>query len=75
MADVVKLNDDDLDSVSGGALMWAGGRVYPMDDPSAVYRFRDYDACSDYIRANWPGGAQNEDTLKMLEAVGLVWRE
>lgn len=75
MADRIEINGNELDNVVGGALRWSKGKVYPKDNPSAVYRYSDYDACVDYIKRNWPGGAQNEDTLKMLMAAGLVRKE
>lgn len=74
MADRIELNNEQLDDVVGGALTWKGGNVYPKDDPSAVYHYSDYTACMAYIKANWPGGAHNEETLKMLKAAGLVWQ-
>ena len=74
MADRVEVNANELENVVGGALCWGGGDVYPQDDPGAVYHYNDYDACADYIKRHWPGGKQNEDTLKMLEEAGLVWK-
>lgn len=68
----VALNETELDSVVGGALIWDAGVVYPKDNPEAKYSFTKYSECRDYIKQNWPGGVQNEDTLKMLEAAGLI---
>ncbi len=73
MSDRISLNEEALDSVVGGALVWAKGTVSPKDNPSAVYHYSDYKACTDYIKKNWKGGAQTEETLKMLKAAGLVW--
>lgn len=68
----VALNEVELDSVVGGALVWNGGVVYPKDNPDAKYSFKDYSECRAHIKKYWPGGVQNEDTLKMLEDAGLV---
>lgn len=73
MANRVEINDAALDDVVGGALVWSKGIVYPKDNPNAQYHFSDYTACRDYIQKNWKGGAQTEETLKMLQAAGLVW--
>lgn len=72
MSDRVQLNETELDSVVGGALRWQGGQVYPKDNPSHVYKYSSYTACTDYIKNNWPGGTHNEDTLRWLEDAGLV---
>lgn len=66
------INENELIDVVGGALRWQGGKVYPKDNPTHVYTFTDYYACTDYIKNNWPGGTHNEDTLIWLEAAGLV---
>ncbi len=73
MADRFELNEESLDNVVGGALVWAKGTVSPKDNPSAVYHYSDFNACIQYIQKNWKGGAQTEETLKMLKAAGLVW--
>ena len=73
MSDRINLNDEALENVVGGALVWKKGNVYPKDNPNAVYHYSDLNACVEYIKNNWQGGAQNEDTLKMLKAAGLVW--
>lgn len=73
MSDRINLNDDALENVVGGALIWKKGKVYPKDNPDAVYHYSDLDACTAYIKKNWKGGAQTEETLKMLKAAGLVW--
>ncbi len=69
-----EITGSDLEIVTGGKLRWQGGKVYPKDDPTHVYTFTDYEACTDYIKNNWPGGTHNEDTLIWLEAAGLVHR-
>ena len=69
-----EVNFEDLNNVVGGALRWKGdGTVYPKDNPDAVYHYSDYGECLAFIKLNWHGGAQNEDTLKMLKAAHLVW--
>lgn len=73
MANRIEINEEALDDVVGGALVWSKDGVYPKDNPSAVYHFSDYKACTDYIKKNWKGGPQTEETLKMLKAAGLVW--
>lgn len=74
MAERFEINENELTDVVGGALVWESGVVYPQDDPDARYSFTSYSKCRDYIKANWPGGKQNEDTLIMLEEAGLVHR-
>ena len=74
MTNRAEINDNELDKVVGGALKWKGdGTVYPKDNPDAVYHYSNYADCLAYIKTYWRGGAQNEDTLKMLKAAGLVW--
>lgn len=74
MADRIAINNEDqLEDVVGGALKWSGGKVWPKDKPDVVYHYSDYTACMAYIKAHWPGGAHNEDTLKMLKDAKLVW--
>lgn len=73
MSDRIEINEEALEDVVGGALVWTKGIVYPKDNPNAQYHFSDYAACRDYIQKNWKGGAQTEETLKMLKAAGLVW--
>ena len=68
------INGSAEEQVVGGALQWGGGDVYPVDDPSAVYHYNDYDSCADYIKRHWPGGPQTEATLIMLMEAGLVWK-
>ena len=74
MSDRNLINENDLDLVVGGALRWQDGNVFPKDNPSAVYHYDNINACIAFIRDNWPGGALNEDTLKMLQQHGLVWQ-
>lgn len=74
MAQRELINENELEDVTGGALRWQGGKVYPKDDPTHVYTFTDYEAATDYIKNNWPGGTHNEDTLIWLEEAGLVHR-
>lgn len=74
MSDRTMIDEQELNNVVGGALRWKGdGTVYPKDNPSAVYHYADYAACLAYIKTNWHGGAQNQDTLEMLKAAKLVW--
>ncbi len=73
MSDRINLNEEALDNVVGGALVWKKDTVYPKDNPNAVYHYSDLSACTSYIQKNWHGGAQTEETLLMLKAAGLVW--
>ena len=73
MSDRINLNEEALEDVVGGALVWKKDTVYPKDNPNAVYHYSDLNACVNYIKSNWKGGAQTEETLKMLQAAGLVW--
>lgn len=73
MSNRAEINMEDLDKVVGGALKFSKGTVYPKDNPSAEYTY----TCNiadiySYISQNWPGGAYNEETLKMLERAGYV---
>ena len=68
----MELKDNELDAVTGGALVWDHDTVYPLTDPTCKYSVTSYDECREYIKNNWTGGPQNEDALKMLEAAGLV---
>ena len=72
MTNRIKLDEEMLNDVTGGALRWQGGKVWPKDNPTHVYTFTDYEAATDYIKNNWPGGTHNESTLEWLEAAGLV---
>lgn len=73
MADRMKIDNEELlEDVTGGALRWQGGKVYPKDNPSHVYTYANYAAATDYIKNNWPGGTHNEDTLIWLEKAGYV---
>ena len=74
MADRIEINTLELEDVVGGALVWSKDGVYPKDNPSAVYQFSDYSACTAYIKKYWKGGPQTEETLKMLEKAHLVWK-
>lgn len=74
MADRIEVNGPELEDVIGGALVWTKGIVYPKDNPNAQYHFDNYPACRDYIQKYWKGGAQTEETLKMLEEAKLVWK-
>lgn len=67
-----EINETNLDDVVGGRLRWQGGIVYPVKHPECKYTFTNYEACTDYIKNNWPGGEHNEDTLIWLESHGLV---
>lgn len=73
MSDRININEDALEDVVGGALVWKRDTVSPKGKPEIVYHYSDLDACVNYIKKNWKGGAQNEETLKMLQAAGLVW--
>ncbi len=73
MTNRMEVNENELENIVGGALVWEKGIVYPKDNPSAVYHWSDYEACTDYIKENWHGGAQTEETLIMLKNAGLVW--
>ena len=68
----VEIDEKMVDSVVGGALVWDGGVVYPLNNPNVKYNVSSYDACREYIKNNWTGGPQNEEALSMLEAAGLI---
>ena len=74
MANRKEIDAKELEMIVGGKLCFDDGIVYPKDDPSAVYHYDDIVAVYNYISQNWPGGAYNEETLKMLERAGLVWK-
>lgn len=73
MTDRIELHDEEMNDVVGGALVWGAQGVYAKDHPEVVFQFGDYKACREYIQKNWKGGAQTLETLKMLQAAGLVW--
>ena len=72
MTDRIELNEQQVEDVVGGALVWQGGEVWPKDDPSKVYHYTDYNACVAWLQKNW-SGKQNESTLEALKAAGLVY--
>lgn len=74
MANRVELNEQAMQDVVGGALVWGAEGVYAKDNPDIIFQFGDYKACRDYIQKHWRGGAQTLATLEMLEDAGLVWR-
>lgn len=74
MEKFAKLNDDELDNVSGGALIWEGGVVTVKNgDPNLQYAYTDYSACKAWLAVNWRGN-QTESCLQAMEAAGLVYR-
>lgn len=72
MTDRIELNEQEVEGVVGGALKWQGGKVWPKNDPSKVYHYKDYYACIAWIQENWHG-TQNESTLQALQSAGLVY--
>ena len=70
----VEIDENILDDVVGGALVWDNGVVYPLGNPDCKYSFANYDDCRNYIKNNWTGGPQNEDALMALEAAGLIYK-
>ena len=74
MEKLTKLNDEELDNVSGGVLFWQGGVVQVWNgDPNLKYSYTDYDACQAWLVANWKD-VQTEACLQAMEAAGLVQR-
>lgn len=74
MGNRIELDENNVDEVVGGALVWDGGVVFPLSNPDCKYAFNSYDDCREFIKNNWTGGPQNEDALMMLEAAGLVYK-
>lgn len=74
MSDRIEVSGQDLENVVGGALVWEKGIVYPKDNPDAVYHYSSFNDCIAYITKYWKGGAQTEETLKMLQDAKLVWQ-
>lgn len=66
-----ELNENDVDRVVGGVLLWEAGKVYPKDNPSAVYKYKSFTKCMQWIDENW-STVQNEDCLRAMETAGLV---
>ena len=71
MSNRIELSDIESEDVVGGILKWKAGVVYPKDNPSATYSFENYNACQQWIVANW-SRIQDESCLQALEAAGLV---
>ena len=72
MADRVEINESALENVTGGALRWkSDGKVFPKNDPNAVYAFDSFDACQEWLVTHW-SGIQDERCLKAMEDAGLV---
>ena len=73
MSNRIELNENEMERVQGGVLLWEGGKVYPKDDPDAVYTYTSFTKCMQWIDANW-STVQDEDCLKAMEEAGLVSR-
>ena len=75
MAQLTKLNDDEMENISGGVLKWTqDGVVTVMNgDPNLQYAYTDYYECQAWLIANWHT-VQTEECLQAMEAAGLVHR-
>ena len=74
MANRVELSDNTLEQVVGGVLIWGEGKkVYPKDNPSAVYQYTSFTKCMQWLDANW-NTVQDQSCLEALAAAGLVTR-
>lgn len=74
MSERIKIDDQAVENVLGGALRWTSdGIVYPKDNPDVQFSYADFDACRAWLVTNW-SGIQNEDCLIAMEAAGLVSR-
>lgn len=70
----IELNDQEMENVSGGILLWQGGVVTVYKgDPNVKYSYTDYDACQEWLVTNWKE-VQTEACLEALQAAGLVQR-
>lgn len=73
MANRVQLSEEILDQVVGGTLIWEGKTVHPKDNPEAVYKFKSFTRCMQWLDENWDT-VQDQSCLEAMVAAGLVTR-
>ena len=72
MANRVELSEEMLDQVVGGTLLWGANKtVTPKDNPNAVYKYKSFTKCMQWLDANWDK-AQDASCLQAMAAAGLV---
>lgn len=75
MAKRIELNFEEVENVTGGAIVWKpNGTCYAKDDPSNVYSF-DINEINDimtFLLQNNAGKAYNAETMELLEGAGYV---
>jgi len=74
MSDRVEITGAELEDVVGGALRWAGGMVWNKANPTVRYGYDNYEACLQWLRANWGGQVQDDAALQALLNAGLIHR-
>ena len=73
MADRFEINENDLEEVVGGSLIWGKQGVYCKENPTVTYSFGKYSECRTWIQENWKGKPQDNSLLEALAAAGLIW--
>ena len=72
MAERFEINEEALEDVVGGSLIWSKKGVYCKEEPTITYSFSKYSECKDWIQNNWKGKPQDNSCLKALCAAGLI---
>ena len=72
MVERFEINEENLDQITGGSLIWGREGVYCKEDPTTYYSFSKYSDCRTWIQENWKGKPQDNELLEALEAAGLI---
>jgi hypothetical protein len=73
MSERFEINENDLEEVTGGSLIWGRQGVYCKENPTTTYGFKSYSACRAWIQENWKGKPQDNSLLQTLEQEGLIY--
>ena len=73
MARRFEIEEDNLEQITGGSLIWGRDGVYCKEDPTTYYSFSSYSNCRTWIQENWKGKPQDNELLEALEAAGLIY--
>ena len=73
MSERFEINENDLEEVTGGSLIWGKQGVYCKENPTTTYGFTSYSACRAWIQENWKGKPQDNSLLETLEREGLIY--
>jgi len=73
MSDRIMIEEDDLNNVVGGSLLWTREGVYCKENPGKVYSFAgNYAACRLWIQQNWLNKPHDNALLEALAGEGLI---